>query len=196
MADAHYPYEFEENTPFFSKGRLYSSIQFVGGTDRALIVTCKESLLHYRKLRSIIDSYAPVPLLGRIHPTIVKALANQWSDSPLLNLTYFLLPESEIPQTLAVHSIDGALNTIPALTSEEKLVSYLHSSLLSSTTFHVLSSSLLQDQDETFIQGSPRVTLNNMIALLKSSIIESIEMKSAFTLMSLRTEAGGRESYS
>ena len=119
LNDAHYIYEFEENSCFFSKGRLYSLIQFVGGTYRAFLVIIKESLLYYRNQSFIIDSYVPVPLLGRIHPAKVKALANQWSDSPLLNWIYLLLPEYGIPQTFAVHSFDGTLKAIPALSSEE-----------------------------------------------------------------------------
>ena len=107
-----------------------------------------------------------------------------------------MLSEYEIPQTFAVHSIDGTFNAFPALTSEKILVSYLHSSLLSLIAFHVLSSSLLQDQDEVFIQGSPHLSLNTIIALLKSSNNESIEVKSAFILLTLRMEADGCEYFS
>ena len=189
LADGYSPYEFEENAPFFSKGRSYSSIQFIGGTDRAILVTCKESLLHSRSLRTVIDSYSPVPLMARIHPAIIKYLAAKWDKSPLLNLTYVLLPESEIPQTLTVQSIDDSLNAVPADANEEEIVSFLHTSLSSPTSFHVFSSSL--KRSDSFIQGTPRVTLNNVIVLLKASIIETIEVKSSFKLMSLRDEPSG-----
>lgn len=189
LADGYSPYEFEENAPFFSKGRSYSSIQLIGGTDRAILVTCKESLLHSRSLRTVVDSYSPVPLMARIHPAIIKYLAAKWDKSPLLNLTFSLLPESEIPQTLTVQSIDDSLNAVPAVANEKEIVSFLHTSLSSPASFHIFSSSL--KRDDSFIQGTPRVTLNNVIALLKASIIETIEVKSSFKLMSLRDEPSG-----
>ena len=158
------------------------------------MVTCKESLLHSFNLRRIIDSYSPVPLLARIHPGVLNALANHWNENAVMNLTYSLLPGSKLSPSFSAQSDDEYRMSIPTeLSKEEQIVSFLHSSLSSSSSFHILSSSLRTDDDDTFLQGSPRITLNNIIALLKASVVEKVDLKPFFSLTSLREESHGSE---
>lgn len=169
-----------------------SSVRFVGGTDRAIVVVCKETLLRSRNLRHIIDSYSPIPLLARIHPSVITALANHWNEKAVLNLTYSVLPEQKLPQALSALSVDEAHLSIPTqITKEEQITSFLHSSLSSPSTFHVLASSLYTEDDQSFLQGSPRIALNNIIALLKSSVVERVDLKPSLSLASLREDAHG-----
>ena len=155
-------------------------------------MVCKETLLHSRNLRHIIDSYSPIPLLARIHPSVIMALANHWNEKAALNLTYSLLPEQKLPQTPSALSVDESILSIPTqITKEEQITSFLHSSLSSPSTFHVLASSLYTEDDQSFLQGSPRIALNNLIALLKSSVVERVDLKPSLSLASLREDAHG-----
>ena len=158
------------------------------------MVTCKEKLLHSPCLRRIIESYSPIPHLARIHPEVIIALANHWNEHAVMNLTYSLLPGSKLSSSFSAQSTDEFRISIPTeLSKEEQIVSFLHSSLSSSSSFHILSSSLRTDDDDTFLQGSPRITLNNIIALLKASVVEKVDLKPFFSLTSLREESHGSE---
>ena len=171
----------------------------MGGTNRAVTIICKESFLHSSSLRGIIHAYAPFPLLARIHPSLVDAIASQWNANSELEVSFVALPEHSVIQT-AVSTFKNAFSALKSslfstplpsesvaesslpndLADAEKLVQYLFTSLQSP---HASSSSLQQT-----LQGSPQSVLRTIVSQLQSNRVERVEVKGKFVLASLRSE--------
>ena len=65
----------------------YQKMEFVGGQNKCVIVTCKESFLNKDPFKSMIDSYASIPLLARISPSVITALSKASKNHTAVALT-------------------------------------------------------------------------------------------------------------
>lgn len=194
----YYPYQFVDHLPVFAKGRSYTTVHFVGGTNRAVTIICRESFLHSSSLRGVIHAYTPFPLLARIHPSLVDAMASQWNANSELEVSFIALPEQSVIQTAfsafknAFSVLKSSLLSTPLpsestvesslpndLADAEKLVQYLFTSLQTP-----LAPSSLQQT----IQGSPQFVLRTIVSQLQSNRVERVEVKGKFVLASLRSE--------
>ena len=88
----------------------FQSAEYIGGQNRSLIVVCRESYLNRSPFRSMIEFYAPIPLLARIGSLVlteVARAANEHSGlllsvntiggetEKVVNLTFADLSDSE-----------------------------------------------------------------------------------------------------
>lgn len=53
----------------------FHSAEYIGGQNRSLIVVCRESYLNRSPFRSMIEFYAPIPLLARIDSSVLTEVA-------------------------------------------------------------------------------------------------------------------------
>lgn len=89
----------------------FHSAEYIGGQNKSVIVACRESYLNRSPFRSMIESYAPIPLLARIESSVlteVARAANKHSSlllsvntindeaETVVNLTFADLSVSEI----------------------------------------------------------------------------------------------------
>ena len=65
----------------------YQNMEYVGGQNKCVIVTCKESFLNRNPFKSMIDSYAPIPLLARVSPSVVTALSKASKNHTAVSLS-------------------------------------------------------------------------------------------------------------
>lgn len=73
----------------------YQNMEYVGGQNKCVIVTCKESFLNRNPFKSMIDSYAPIPLLARVSPSVVTALSNASKNHTAVSLSISSISSSE-----------------------------------------------------------------------------------------------------
>ena len=64
----------------------YQKMEYVGGQNKCVIVICKESFLNRDPFKSMIDSYAPFPLLARVSPSVITALSKASRNHTALSL--------------------------------------------------------------------------------------------------------------
>lgn len=62
------------------------SVEYIGGQNKSLIVVCRESYLNRNPFRRIIDSYAPIPPLARIDPSVITEVAKAANDHSFILL--------------------------------------------------------------------------------------------------------------
>ena len=65
----------------------YQKMEYVGGQNKCVIVICKESFLNRDPFKSMIDSYAPFPLLARVSPSVITALSKASRNHTALSLS-------------------------------------------------------------------------------------------------------------
>ena len=65
----------------------YQKMEYVGGQNKCVIVICKESFLNRNPFKSMIDSYAPFPLLARVSPSVITALSKASRNHTALSLS-------------------------------------------------------------------------------------------------------------
>lgn len=65
----------------------YQKMEYVGGQNKCVIVICKESFLNRNPFKSMIDSYAPFPLLARVSPSVITALSKASKNHTALSLS-------------------------------------------------------------------------------------------------------------
>lgn len=70
-----------------STNRGYQKMEFVGGQNKCMIVTCKETFLNRDPFKSIIDSYASIPLLARISPSVITAISEASKNHTTVSLS-------------------------------------------------------------------------------------------------------------
>ena len=70
-----------------STNRGYQKMEFVGGQNKCMIVTCKETFLNRDPFKSIIDSYASIPLLARISPSVITAISKKKKNHTTVSLS-------------------------------------------------------------------------------------------------------------
>ena len=73
----------------------YQNMEYVGGQNKCVIVTCKESFLNRNPFKSMIDSYAPIPLLARVSPSVVTALSKASKNHTAVSLSISSISSSE-----------------------------------------------------------------------------------------------------
>ena len=108
--------DFEDSIPFsFFKLERYD-IEYIGGQNRSFILLCRESFLHSRSLSRIIQSYAPVPLIARLHPSLLPIA----SDA--------LNTDSDLSVSITFHS-DVSLGSFKKLSPSSALFSSINSEI-------------------------------------------------------------------
>ena len=65
----------------------YQKMEYVGGQNKCVIVICKESFLNRNPFKSMIDSYAPFPILARVSPSVITALSKASRNHTALSLS-------------------------------------------------------------------------------------------------------------
>lgn len=65
----------------------YQKMEYVGGQNKCVIVICKESFLNRNPFKSMIDSYAPFPLLARVSQSVITALSKASRNHTALSLS-------------------------------------------------------------------------------------------------------------
>ena len=73
----------------------YKDMEFIGGQNKSLIVICKELFLFTEPIKSMIHSYARVPLLARISPSVISALSKASANHSSITLTVTSLSGSD-----------------------------------------------------------------------------------------------------
>lgn len=68
-------------------------IEYIGGQNRALIVVCKESLLHSWFVSYLIESYSSIPLLARITPSLLTKACDAVNGNNELSITIKFFPD-------------------------------------------------------------------------------------------------------
>lgn len=85
LKDEYTVADFEDHIPLILKNHKNYDIEYIGGQNKALIVICKESFLHF--LFSVIHSYARIPLLARIQPSLLRSACAAYNDLTALSIT-------------------------------------------------------------------------------------------------------------
>lgn len=101
----------------------FHSAEYIGGQNRSLIVICRESYLNRSPFRSMIELYAPIPLLARIESSVLTKVARAANEHSSL--------------VLSVHKIGDENATVVNLTFAD-----LSSSENISKNFYILSHNL------------------------------------------------------
>lgn len=111
----------------------YQKMEYVGGQNKCVIVICKESFLNRNPFKSMIDSYAPFPLLARVSPSVITALAKASRNHTALSLSITSISGS--PEKLL--NLDFADNQ--EQDEEENSSSRFALFMLSSCCYHSIS---------------------------------------------------------
>lgn len=93
LKDGYTVLDFSNKINFFNSWG-YQNMEFVGGQNKCVIVTCKESFLNRDPFKSIIDSYASIPLLARISPSVITALSKASKNHTTVSLSISSISES------------------------------------------------------------------------------------------------------
>ena len=179
-------------------------MEYVGGQNKSLIITCKESFLYSRSLTRIIDRFAPVPLLARIDPTVLEVASSCLKENKYLNIS--LQFYSKVSKT-SFASVAPSSQSILSLNSDLCNYSIRHSSLAPSSVFsyiynnhHSSQSQLKQSSSLAFsvdsdssslvhMKGESDYLLSYLPSLLHLSGLSKITITPRLTLLEKEEES-------
>lgn len=87
MKDGYTVADFQDYIPFTVKKTGDYEMEYIGGQNKSLIITCRQSFLYSHSLTHIIDRFAPIPLLARIDPLVLEAASTSLKENKYLNIS-------------------------------------------------------------------------------------------------------------
>lgn len=87
MNDEYTVADFPKHLPLIGGKSGLFDIEYIGGQNKALIVTCKEWMLHSLFLSYLIKSYSSIPLLARIDPSLLSITCDAINENSDLSVT-------------------------------------------------------------------------------------------------------------
>lgn len=100
-------------------------IEYIGGQNRALIVVCKESLLHSWFVSYLIESYSSIPLLARITPSLLTKTCDAVNGNNELSITIKFFPDVSLSND-SFDSLSKSMNSFSS-NGEMSILSSNHS---------------------------------------------------------------------
>lgn len=190
------------------KSELFD-IEYIGGQNRALIVVCKESLLHSWFVSYLIESYSFIPLLARITPSLLTKTCNAVNDNTELSVTVKFFPDV----ALSHDSFDSLSKSVNSLSSNREMsISSLNQSFLAPSSLIQILHSQYHQSNELSIEphslsiqfdskSSSIVSLkgngNNLLCYFSSLLhmkgVKSIQPTPLFKLHSINDEPSGSD---